>query len=47
MSSSASPLEIATDLFNTIDFNKKSLLSTLDPSLGLGIRDQTESRVQI
>ncbi|KAK1836685.1 phosphatidyl-N-methylethanolamine N-methyltransferase [Podospora conica] len=24
--SSASPLEIATDLFNTIDFNKKSLL---------------------
>lgn len=36
--SSASPLEIATDLFNTIDFNKKSLLSTLVPGFGLGTR---------
>lgn len=34
--SSALPLEIATDLFNTIDFSKKSLLSTSDPSLGGG-----------
>jgi hypothetical protein len=39
--SSASPLEIATDLFNTIHFNK-SLLST--STFSFGTRNQTESR---